>query len=246
MITKQECLYGDCIEVMDTVDEYHLVVTSPPYNVGIDYGEYKDSLPLDDYIKWLTQVFLKSSERLAPGGHICINIANTGRQPYIPKKDLLVNSLLNSWDLDYRGEIIWDKHNITAQTAWGSWLSPNMPSIRDRHEYIIVFRKEGARNGKTDLTDIEFMKYTQSLWDITPETDSDHPAPYSLELAHRMIKLYSFIGETVLDPFMGTGTTLKACRILNRNGIGIDNNKKYVDMAITKSHAHTPLIESYI
>lgn len=242
---KQRCLHGDCIEVMDKLDEYHLVVTSPPYNVGIDYGEYKDSLPLDDYIKWLTCVFLKSSERLVPGGHICINIANTGRQPYIPKKDLLVNSLLNAWDLDYRGEIIWDKHNITAQTAWGSWLSPNMPSIRDRHEYIIVFRKEGARNGKTDLTDVEFMKYTQSLWEITPETDSDHPAPYPLELAHRLIKLYSFIGETVLDPFMGTGTTLKACRILNRNAIGIDLNEKYVDMATTKSHAKIPPIESW-
>lgn len=245
MISKQICIHGDCIDVMSTLDEYHLVVTSPPYNVGIDYGEYKDSLPLDDYIKWLTCVFLKSSERLAPGGHICINIANTGRQPYIPKKDLLVNSLLNAWDLDYRGEIIWDKHNITAQTAWGSWLSPNMPSIRDRHEYIIVFRKEGARNGKTDLTDVEFMKYTQSLWEITPETDSDHPAPYPLELAHRLIKLYSFIGETVLDPFMGTGTTLKACRILNRKAIGIDLNEKYVDMATTKSHAKIPPIESW-
>src|SRR3970040_90597 len=102
MITKQTWKIGDVRLLLHQFDEFHLVVTSPPYNVEVDYGVYKDNLPTDEYISFLTDVFINISKKLAPGGHICINIANTGRQPYLPKKDLLVCSLLKSWDLQYR------------------------------------------------------------------------------------------------------------------------------------------------
>jgi len=246
MITKQTWKIGNNRKLLPQFEDYHLVVTSPPYNVGIDYGVFKDNLPLDEYIADLTSLFISISNKLAPGGHICINLANTGRQPYIPKKDMLVCSLLKSaWTMEYRGEIIWDKHNMTAQCAWGSWLSPNMPSIRDRHEYVIVFRKPGNRKGVSDLTDVEFMKYTQSIWQITPETDNCHPAPYPLELAMRLIKLYSFVGETVFDPYLGSGTTLKACKLLNRNGAGCEINPEYEKIIDLKSMGKIPSLENW-
>ncbi len=233
-MTTHKLICGDVRKIQPTLssESVHLIITSPPYNVGVDYGIYKDNLPTDEYIFNLTDVFLSLSKMLAPGGHICINLANTGRQPYTPKKDMLVCSLLKTgWDMEYRGEIIWDKHNMTAQCAWGSWLSPNMPSIRDRHEYVIVFRKPGARKGETDLTDVEFMNYTQSIWQITPETDNCHPAPYPEELVERLIKLYSFLGETIYDPFVGSGTTSYVSKKFGRSSIGCDINPDYIKMS---------------
>ena len=247
MITKQTWLIGDVRLLLDQFDEFHLVVTSPPYNIEVDYGVYKDNLPTDEYISFLTDVFIKISKKLAPGGHICINIANTGRQPYLPKKDLLVCSLLKSWDLQYRGEIIWDKQNMTSGTAWGSWLSANCPSLRDHHEYILIFRKDGDRKGESDMTDKEFMSYTNSMWKVQPDSmnETDHPAPYPLELVMRLIKLYSFIGETVFDPFLGTGTTLRACKLLNRNGAGCEINPAYEKIIDYKSMSNIPSLECW-
>lgn len=247
MITKQAWKIGDAQKLLHQFAPFHLVVTSPPYNVGIDYGVYKDDLPLDEYIFKLTNLFLQISKPLVPGGHICINIANTGRQPYTPKKDLLVCSLLKVWDLQYRGEIIWDKQNMTSGTAWGSWKSANCPSLRDHHEYILIFRKEGDRKGISDITDKEFMDYTNSIWKVQADSmnETNHPAPYPLELAMRLIKLYSFVGETVFDPFLGTGTTLRACRLLNRNGAGCEINPAYEKIIEKKSWGNIPSLESF-
>jgi len=247
MITKQAWIIGDVMKSLYKIDPFHLLITSPPYNVGLDYGVYKDNLPLEEYIFNLTDLFLNLSKLLAPGGHICINIANTGRQPYTPKKDLLVCSLLKVWDLQYRGEIIWDKQNMTSGTAWGSWKSPNCPSLRDHHEYILVFRKEGDRKGISDLTDKEFIDLTNSIWKVQPDSmnETTHPAPYPLELAMRLIKLYSFVGETVFDPFLGTGTTLRACRLLNRNGAGFEINPGYERIIAHKSLGNIPSLEMW-
>jgi len=248
MLTKQIWKIGDALKLLPQFDDFHLVVTSPPYNVNLDYGVYKDNLSDDDYIKWLTELFLNISKKLYPGGHICINIANTGRQPYIPKKDLLVCSLLKSWKLQYRGEIIWDKQNMISGTAWGSWMSANCPSLRDHHEYILVFRKEGDRKGISDITDKEFMSYTNSIWKVQPDSmnDTNHPAPYPLELVKRIIKLYSFVGENVFDPFLGTGTTLRACKELNRNGAGCEINPAYEQIIEHKSMGNIPSLETWM
>lgn len=209
----------------------HLVFTSPPYNVGVNYDEYNDSLPFDVYLNKLDKIFTECIRVIVPGGHLIIQIANTGRQPYTPLTDYITMMLVNK--IDMRGEIIWDKQNMTSATAWGSWLSANKPSLRDTHEYILVFRKGNAdRIGESDITKEEFMEYTKAIWKITPETnDVNHPAPFPKSLAARVVKLYSFKGETVLDPFCGSGTTCEVAKKLGRNFIGIDISKRYCNLA---------------
>jgi site-specific DNA-methyltransferase (adenine-specific) len=132
----------------------------------------------------------------------------------------------------YRGEIIWDKQNILSGTAWGSWKSPNNPSIRDHHEYILIFRKEGNRRGTSDITDKEFIEYTKAIWNVMPETRlQEHPAPFPIALAKRAIKLFSFKEETILDPFMGAGTTGVAAVQLGRKFLGFEISQSYCQIA---------------
>ena len=208
----------------------HLVFTSPPYNVGVAYNGYDDNKTFDEYIRWLEACFTECIRVLSPGGHLCIQIANTGRKPYTPITHHLCVRL--SKIIPMRAEIIWHKQNITCPTAWGSWLSPNSPSIRDSHEYIQIFRNQGRRTGKSDLTKKGFPELTKSIWKVTPETRLRwHPAPFPVELAKRIITLYSFIGETVLDPFMGSGTTAIACSMLSRKFVGCEISGEYVKMA---------------
>lgn len=225
-------LVGDAEAKLQTLESetVHLVFTSPPYNCGIEYDNYLDNLPLIEYIDKLERIFIECIRVLVKGGHLLIQIANTGRQPYTPISDFITTRLYNK--IDMRGEIIWNKQNITAGTAWGSWLSANKPSLRDQHEYILVFRKSGDRVGESDLIDTEFMEYTKSIWNVTPETNNvNHPAPFPKSLAARAIKLYSFKGETVLDPFNGSGTTCEVAKKLGRNFIGIDISKRYCNLA---------------
>jgi len=222
---------GDALKILKTFPDksISLVFTSPPYNVGVDYNGYDDNLPFDDYINWLEQAFYECVRILSPGGHLCIQIANTGRQPYLPVTHHIGVRL--SKIIPMRAEIIWYKQNSTAKTAWGSWLSPNCPSIRDSHEYILVFRKHGRRWGECSITKQEFLEYTKSIWKVAPETRTRlHPAPFPVELAKCVIKLYSFIGEVVLDPFMGSGTTAVACLMLSRKFVGCEISSKYVKM----------------
>jgi len=222
---------GDAEELLERIEgeTIGLVVTSPPYNCGTAYDFYSDSQPLGNYLSWLKRIIEKLPRLLLPGAHVAIIIANTGRQPYTPLSHFLV-SMLN-WELVMRGEIIWDKRNFTAKTAWGSWKSPNRPSIRDRHEYILIWRKPGRRTGISDITRDEFLECSSSIWRITPETKRLHPAPFPEELATRLIKFYSFVDEIVLDPFLGSGTTAVVAKRLNRRYIGIEISKNYFELA---------------
>jgi len=137
-----------------------------------------------------------------------------------------------------RGEIIWDKAaSAGASTAWGSWMSASNPAMRDVHEYILVFSKgEMQRRGKGKRSTIsreEFLKYTKSVWSFPTEsaTRVGHPAPFPVELPYRLIQLYTFEGDVVLDPFCGSGTTCVAALMTNRHYIGFDNNEEYVKLA---------------
>lgn len=222
---------GDALEIMPNLPNrcVNLVFTSPPYNVGIDYGDYDDRKVLDDYISWLGKLFVESWRVLSDGGHIVLNVANTGRQPYTPNTHLLCASIHKKGfdDIEMRGEIIWDKQNITGSTKWGSWLSANRPSLRDRHEYLMIWRKTGNRKGTSTITSEEFNLFTESIWKVTPEFNRAHPSPFPEALAYRVIKLYSFLGEVVLDPCCGSGTTCVVAKKLGRRYIGIDINSEY-------------------
>lgn len=212
----------------------HLMVTSPPYNAG---KTYDDDLSLEQYRSLLRLVWNETYRVLVPGGRACVNIANLGRKPYIPLHSYLIEDMLSLGFL-MRGEIIWNKSaSAGSSTAWGSWCSATNPVLRDTHEYIMIFCKDTfARpiDEKTnDVTRDEFLEWTKSVWSF-PSVSArtiGHPAPFPEELPRRLIKLYSFVGDVVLDPFCGSGTTCLAANRNNRHYIGYDNNLEYIELA---------------
>lgn len=216
-------------------DSIHLMVTSPPYNVGKDYDE---NLSLSEYLIFLSNVWKETLRVLVPGGRVCINVANLGRKPYIPLHSLIINDMQKLGFL-MRGEIIWNKASTASpSTAWGSWLSPKNPVLRDIHEYILVFSKESfsrANHGNEipTMNSEEFLELTKSVWTFGAESARrvGHPAPFPMELPVRCIKLYTFQNDFVLDPFMGSGTTALAALKTNRKFIGYDTSKEYVALA---------------
>lgn len=231
----------DTVQCIDSRDmsilpdeSVHLIVTSPPYNVG---KEYDDDLGLDEYRTLLRGVCYEVYKKLVVGGRACINVANIGRRPYIPLHGFVIDDMLEMGYL-MRGEIIWDKAaSAGASTAWGSWMSAANPAMRDVHEYILVFSKGTMRRDggdrKSTITKDEFLEYTKSIWSFSTESAIrvGHPAPFPVELPYRLIQLYTFEGDVVLDPFCGSGTTCVAALKTGRHYIGFDNNPEYVELA---------------
>jgi site-specific DNA-methyltransferase (adenine-specific) len=212
----------------------HLMITSPPYNVT---KEYDNNLNLKEYLVLLKNVWKETHRVLVPGGRACINVANLGRKPYIPLHSYIIKDML---ELGFymRGEIIWNKaSSASPSTAWGSWLSAANPVLRDIHEYILIFSKNTfthSRNGKeSTITKEEFLEWTKSVWTFPAVSAKSigHPAPFPEELPHRLIKLYSFKHNIILDPFLGSGTTSLSALKNNRNYIGYDTNEKYIELA---------------
>jgi len=211
-----------------------LTVTSPMYwGAGMEYDVADDCMPLRDYIDLHRAVWSECYRVTEPGGRLCIVVANVGRKPYRRLTDLHAGLLHKAgWML--RGEIIWDKGPVYG-TAWGSWLMPTSPELRDQHEYILVAQKPGRKpsRGRGDMTPEEFTAATQSIWTIQPASAhrAGHPAPFPLELPARLIKLYTYPGEIVLDPFCGSGTTCLAAALTGRRWIGVDISPAYCEMA---------------
>jgi DNA modification methylase len=213
----------------------HLVVTSPPYNVGKDYD---DNLTIQEYRQFLKQVWREVYMTLVPGGRACINIANLGRKPYIPLHAFIVEDMLELGFL-MRGEIIWNKASSSSpSTAWGSWLSAANPTLRDVHEYILVFSKgmfsrKNASRRRSTISREEFLEFTKSVWEFPaePARGVGHPAPFPVELPYRLLQLYTFEGEVILDPFMGSGQAAIAAIKTNRHYVGYEINEEYVELA---------------
>lgn len=213
----------------------HLMVTSPPYNVG---KEYDENLTLKEYRNFLSKVWKEVYRVLVPGGRVCINVANLGRKPYIPLHAFIIEDMQRIGYL-MRGEIIWNKASTASpSTAWGSWLSPKNPVLRDIHEYILVFSKDtfsrvNHNNEKPTMNRDEFLELTKSVWTFGAESAKKigHPAPFPIELPLRCIKLYTFENDVVLDPFMGSGTTAVAAMTSNRYFVGYDVDMEYVKIA---------------
>ena len=234
----------------------HLMVTSPPYNVGKDYD---DDLSMDEYLGLIERVMEATHRVLVDGGRACVNVANIGRKPYIPLHAYIIE-IAARVGFYMRGEIIWDKGMSGSSTAWGSWRSPSNPTLRDTHEYILIFQKPPfGRNSQTGsnltIDRDAFLQHTKSIWNIPSASaiEAEHPAPFPVELPRRLIELYTFPGEVVLDPFMGTGATALATVGFNRCFVGYDIEPRYVEIAemrlkearmisefdhIAKSHYH--------
>ena len=217
----------------------HLMITSPPYNVS---KEYDDDLSLNEYLNLLKNCFTETYRVLVDGGRACINIANIGRKPYIPLSDY-VSKIMIEIGFNMRGEIIWNKSaGAGISTAWGSFQSASNPILRDVHEYILIFSKgnykrerdkEEKELRKDNITKEEFIEWTKSVWTMNTESAKriGHPAPFPEELPNRLIKLFSFTNDIVIDPFMGSGTTAIAAIKNKRNFVGYEINEEYINLA---------------
>jgi site-specific DNA-methyltransferase (adenine-specific) len=212
----------------------HLMVTSPPYNAG---KEYDQDLTLDEYRALLRRVFAETYRVLVSGGRACINVANLGRKPYLPLHAFIIQDMLDI-GFQMRGEIIWDKgSSASSSTAWGSWRSAANPVLRDVHEYVLVFSKEAfarkAGGRRSTISRDDFLEWTRSVWSFPAASARKigHPAPFPEELPRRLIDLYTFRGDTVLDPFCGAGTSCVAALNLGRHYIGYEIEPEYVRLA---------------
>lgn len=242
-------------------ESVHLIITSPPYYVGKNYNEganyeTKNVIPeWHKFVDWLVDVFLKCERILISGGKLVINIDDrhvglktVGRNLTLPTHAELIHrlsSLTADTTLDYKEKILWKKIRNAHATggsrrmlgSYGSHRSPGEIPIVQEVEYCLFFRKQGTRKIDTEtrkasaLTPDEFKKYGMQIWEVQPERDRSHPAPFPLEIPHRFIKLFTFVGDIVFDPFGGSATTALAARNAGRNFIVVDLEQEYVDMA---------------
>ncbi len=232
----------------------HVMITSPPYNVS---KEYDEDLSLKEYIALLTNVFKETYRVLVNGGRACINVANLGRKPYIPLSDY-VSQIMIDIGFSMRGEIIWNKAaSASPSTAWGSWMSASNPTLRDIHEYILVFSKgdykrereeEEKKDKQNTISKEDFIEWTKSIWTFNAESAKrvGHPAPFPVELPHRLIQLFSFTDDIVLDPFMGSGTTGIAALRSHRNFVGFDTNEEYVALAEQRLLSYRNVLDMHV
>ena len=218
-----------------------LIVTSPPYNVDVHYNSHKDSLSYEEYLEFTKRWIAKCYGLVKDRGRFCLNIPldkNKGGQQSVCAD---VTAIAKKAGWKYHSTIIWNEGNISRRTAWGSWMSASAPYVIAPVEVIVVlYKKQWKRNKacKTnDITRQEFMEWTNGVWTFSGQSKKGaggHPAPFPIELAKRCIKLFSFVGDTVLDPFLGSGSTLIASYLNRRKGIGVDTDKLYCDIAVKR------------
>jgi len=241
---------GDARTVLQRLprESVHLAITSPPYNVGIAYSGYADNLTTEEYLAWLKGVWLELKRVLVVGGRFCLNVAPTSIKNFRPLHHDLSRDLRELGFL-MRTEVIWYKQTMGRRTAWGSWKSPANPHIIPSWEYVLVFSKgewklPGSK-AAIDITGPEFQKFSDGFWHIPPERNrKGHPAPFPEELILRLVKFYSYRGNTVLDMFGGTGTVAAVARSLGRHFIHIDASSAYCEQALERIRAATPPVDA--
>ncbi|HVM53493.1 MAG TPA: site-specific DNA-methyltransferase [Acidimicrobiales bacterium] len=248
-------LCGDSRRMAEVPDaSVALVVTSPPYFAGKDYETElgKGAVPKDylDFLRMLEDVFAECVRTLEPGGRIAVNVANLGRKPYRSLAADVTSILQDRLRLLLRGEVVWAKaRGAGGSCAWGSFRSPSNPVLRDLTERVVVAskgrfdraitRKDRARLGLPHVATVtadEFMEATTDVWEIPSERASrvGHPAPFPVELPERLIHLHTYVGDLVLDPFMGAGTTAVAAARAGRHYVGYDTDPDYVTAAASR------------
>lgn len=231
-VINDDILTTECIKE-ESVD---LIVTSPPYNVDIYYGSFKDDIPYEEYLKFTGEWLAKVFKLLKTDGRMCLNIPldkNKGGQQSVCAD---ITTIAKNIGFKYHSTIIWNEQNISRRTAWGSWLSASAPYVIAPVEVVVVLYKESwKKTSGSRISDIdrdEFLEWTNGVWSFSGESKKrvNHPAPFPVELPRRCIKLFSFVDDVVLDPFVGSGSTLIACLNNNRKGVGLDIEKDYCEL----------------
>lgn len=218
-----------------------LIITSPPYNVDIHYNSHKDDLSYQKYLEFTRKWIKKCYDLSRDDGRFCLNIPldknKGGQQPVYAD----ITEIAKDIGWKYHSTIIWNEGNISRRTAWGSFKSASAPYVIAPVEVILIlYKKNWKKTGgskKNDITKQEFMDWTNGVWTFPGQSKKGaggHPAPFPIELPKRCIKLFSFVGDAVLDPFLGSGTTLIICHKLKRVGFGVDIDKDYCDLAIKR------------
>lgn len=236
--TDQVKIYNDDILKMEDIrnNSLDLIVTSPPYNVDIKYNSHDDKMDYGTYLKFTEQWISKCYMLAKDDGRFCLNIPldkNKGGQQSVCAD---ITSIAKHVGWKYHSTIIWNEGNISRRTAWGSWLSASAPYVIAPVEVIVVLYKKYWKKlsfGKSDITKEEFLELTNGVWTFNGESKKKigHPTPFPIELPRRCIKLFSYVSDIILDPFLGSGTTLVACIATKRKGIGIEIDKHYCELA---------------
>lgn len=232
-IYNTDILITGCIEE-NSVD---LIITSPPYNLDIKYNSHNDQMSYQEYLLFTKEWLSRCYKLIKDDGRFCLNIPldkNKGGQQSIYAD---ITTIAKKVGFNYHSTIIWNEQNISRRTAWGSWLSAAAPYVIAPVEVIVVLYKKVWKKTsgslKSDITKKEFMEWTNGVWTFSGESKKrvGHPTPFPVELPRRCMKLFSFVGDIILDPFMGSGSTLLACLQTDRKGIGVEIDKKYCELA---------------
>lgn len=236
VVINDDILTSDAIK-KDSID---LIVTSPPYNLDIKYQSHQDDMSYSDYLDFSRDWLSRCLELLRDDGRLCLNIPLDKNKGGHQSVGADITTVARRVGYQYHSTIIWNEGNISRRTAWGSWMSASAPYVIAPVELIVVLYKKTWRktsgSRESDITKSEFMEWTNGLWTFSGESKKKigHPAPFPIELPRRCIKLFSFVGDTILDPFLGSGTTVIAARSNGRIGIGLEIDPHYCQLAIER------------
>ena len=226
-----------CKSDLFTSEFIDLIVTSPPYNVGIDYDSNDDTLSYEDYLDFSREWIQNCYEWSKPHARLLLNIPLDKNKGGHRSVGADLTRIAQAVDWKYHATIIWNEGNISRRTAWGSWMSASAPYVIAPVELIVILYKESWKkqlgSKKSDISRDEFMAWTNGVWTFNGESKKriGHPAPFPRELPYRCIKLFSYVGDVVFDPFLGSGTTLIEAQNNDRFGVGVEIDSGYCELA---------------